>query len=238
MRFNFLALPAELRLQILKFSIPRGNLVVHNDDFKKPRFSLKPLTVSTAKPGLISKPESHGSFGPPVWLLSKEISEDSLAILYGDNTFEIDIARRSQTVLQDTFAEHNLRRIRSVSVIVRLYEHRTILCDLRPQLWNGIFKARGGLRSFSLKANEPHDCLELQMTAWDQRSSFSEDYVYDHWAKDIVTYLKHFGKLLDERDDVLTDISVGSETLRTALRYLPERCHVKVVNDDCYCGRY
>jgi hypothetical protein len=108
-------LPAEIRLKIFGFCIPRKCAIKVSSAMYRP-YGVEPL-VSTRGP-----PEEDRFLNTrPRWTnvlhVSKQMSDECLNILYGENLFEVYLSKRAEATLKKTFSKRNIQRIRFMVVI-------------------------------------------------------------------------------------------------------------------------
>ncbi|CAI7592240.1 unnamed protein product [Penicillium crustosum] len=108
-------IPAEIRLKILAFCIPRKCAIKVTNKMFRP-YGVEPV-VSTRDLSL----EDRFSNTTPLWTnvlhVSKRMSDECLNILYGENLFELYLDRGAEATLKKTFTKENLQRIRLILVI-------------------------------------------------------------------------------------------------------------------------
>lgn len=180
----------------------------------------------------------EGPFTTALLCVCRKISEECLDVLYGENRFEMDLARGAEFVLRSAFTEENIVRIRDVHVIARLAApppDMRLLPQPDHQFWNLVIPE---LTNFVLQANEPATCVDATVARWDV-DRVLERRLVDDWKERVEPYFELFGRLLDGvTRNIKVDISVGSETLGLAQQHSPERFSVRVVNRvQCICGR-
>ncbi|KAJ5513652.1 hypothetical protein N7463_003204 [Penicillium fimorum] len=109
-------LPAELRLDIFGFCIPRKCAIKVTSAMYRP-YGVEPL-VSTRDPSPTSDRFANTR---PHWTnilhVSKQMSDECLSILYGDNLFEVYLNKGGEAMLKKTFSKENLQRIRFILAI-------------------------------------------------------------------------------------------------------------------------
>ncbi|KAJ9490484.1 hypothetical protein VN97_g2772 [Penicillium thymicola] len=108
-------IPTEIRLKILAYCVPRKRAIKVSNKMFRP-YGVEPV-VSTRDPSL----EDRFSNATPLWtnilLVSKQMSDECLNILYGENLFELYLDRGAEATLMKTFTKENLQRIRLILAI-------------------------------------------------------------------------------------------------------------------------
>ncbi|EED12921.1 hypothetical protein TSTA_054320 [Talaromyces stipitatus ATCC 10500] len=230
---NFLDLPYELRLQIYSYCIPQGyivetagNFIDRNTNAIKTKFAFNPRENQEIPKLQISQ---TNTLNPSLPRVCKQISEECLQILYGNNQFSVRIVPGGgESDMRDVMTEQNMMRIRHVKATAGLwpgYMTQTFFPFLDDEFWEAMTPH---LKSFVLEANEPGTtCLDW-ITASPEVGGGRLAHRWDL-----------FGRLLaDFCDDVEIDISVGWETLPLARGYFPAPIVVKEMNKvQCVCGR-
>ncbi|KAJ5129782.1 uncharacterized protein N7515_005821 [Penicillium bovifimosum] len=112
----FFNLPAELRLQIYSHLVPQKCAIkVINTKYRP--WGIEPV-VSTRDPAFS---EDKFANTRPHWInilqVCKQMTEECLDILYGENLFEIHLTSGGEVALRETFSKRNLQRIRNVVAI-------------------------------------------------------------------------------------------------------------------------
>jgi hypothetical protein len=145
-----------------------------------------------------------------IFLVSKQISNEALDILYGENIFKLRLNGEGEYFLKKNFAEGNRQRIRYL-----LLTAQPIGVSYEPgrmpdnALWSSILLTLKGLR---IVAEQPVEAL-LYYGA----PSLEQD--IDHWVKWIKPFLQCFGQYLLRETIVQVDINGRAET-----RELVEEC--------------
>lgn len=109
-------LPTEIRLKIFGFCVPRKCAIKVTSAMYRP-YGVEPV-VSTRDPSFDHDKFSNTS---PLWTnilhVSKQMSDECLDILYGENLFEVYLKRGAEATLKKTFSKENLQRIRFILAI-------------------------------------------------------------------------------------------------------------------------
>jgi hypothetical protein len=119
---GFMGLPLEIRLQIYCDSIPRERLI----DVSRPSFEnwLDTLDgkLCTKQRAIAMEFGRHEHFWYPrrklnsIFFVSRQISEEALDVLYGDNVFNVQLNADGENHLINNFTEANRRRMRRLLV--------------------------------------------------------------------------------------------------------------------------
>ncbi|KGO42841.1 hypothetical protein PEX1_083350 [Penicillium expansum] len=108
-------IPTELRLKIFALCIPRKCAIQVTNAMYRP-YGVEPV-VSTRDPSL----RDRFSNTTPLWTnilhVSKQMSNECLDILYGENLFEVYLDKGVEATLKKTFSKENIQRIRSILAI-------------------------------------------------------------------------------------------------------------------------
>ncbi|KAF2691170.1 hypothetical protein K458DRAFT_412487 [Lentithecium fluviatile CBS 122367] len=154
---------------------------------------------------------SRQSVLPRLLLVSRQVSDEALNVLYGDNLFKVMLHGDDQSELKRLFAQHNRRRMKEVMIILRpmgISYHPGFKMD--EGTWDDIVPSLRGLR---IVAEQPIEgdhywngqTLEEKMKEWKE------------WTEPIFQYL---GKTLSPECEVVIDIDEREETRKLAEKYL------------------
>lgn len=100
---GLLGVPLEIRLEIYRYLLTRRELIESQPPiFYDDQWPNKDFPLNTKR---------H----PVVLLVSRQLSEEALNVLYGENVFEFSLSRSSQTILSQ-FAPANRQRIRRLQL--------------------------------------------------------------------------------------------------------------------------
>jgi hypothetical protein len=160
---GFLRLPFELRLQVYYYLIPTQQVI----DVRFPGFRREGFFASIAHPlsetrrsfdvDRISQDRlNYFMFGykhcNTIFLLSKQISDETLDVLYGENTFKICLSDCGEAYLVKHFAESNRGRMRFLLVTAHPFGSSYTLGPPDNAIWPSIFPA---LKSLRIVAQQP-----------------------------------------------------------------------------------
>jgi hypothetical protein len=107
--YRFFDFPFEIRRAVYYILLPRRSYIR----------STRPLFASHHAPlGGYYNDSSRSKANLNVLCLSRQISEESLDILYGENIFVVNFNGNGETALQEDITERNRRRIRYVLVFM------------------------------------------------------------------------------------------------------------------------
>jgi len=147
-----------------------------------------------------------------IFLLSKQISEEVLNILYGENIFAVDLHGRGEHDLKENFAAANIERMRYLLLAAQprgfSYEPGIMPDDV---LWSSVLPKVNGLRIVA--AQPVHDPSILDNPAFLLEM--------DRWANWIKPYLQIFGQYLSKDSIVQVDINGQEETRELVKECLP-----------------
>ncbi|KAK2744810.1 hypothetical protein FQN57_004133 [Myotisia sp. PD_48] len=159
-RLSLLGLPAEMRLHIFRFLVPNKRLIT--------------VTRSTFG-GLTDRP--HGEFigcKSSLLVLCKQISEECLGILYGENTFKMVLHEKGQLYFTRNITKENARRLRRLILIAgySFRPHRMLVYPAEP-LWEAVLPGLVHLWIVATKPGPPgvqrYPSLSIGWFWWLQR---------------------------------------------------------------------
>ena len=109
-------LPAELRLEIFGFCVPRKYAIRVTSAMYRP-YGVEPV-VSTRDTSVENdKFLNTGPRWSSILHVSRQMSDECLDILYGDNLFEVYLNGRCEATLKQVFSRENIQRIRFMLAI-------------------------------------------------------------------------------------------------------------------------
>ena len=170
--------PLEVRLRIYGFCLPRGRVIYANC----PSFSVVLPPSGEKNTFIFEAGDDDPDFGVDlakvdkssngIFSVSKQVSEEALDILYGQNLFQLYLHAEGELLLRKNFSERNRQRMRHMLVVLQPLGF-LIQPSWKPdhRLWSSILR---NLVSFRLVAQEPfadieyHDVLrhEQEMDMW------------------------------------------------------------------------
>jgi hypothetical protein len=147
-----------------------------------------------------------------IFLLSKQISEEALDILYGDNVFKLRLHGQGEYYLKKNFTDRNRQRMRYLLPIAQpigvSYTPGNIVDDA---LWCSILPYLKGLR---MVVEQP-----VEAGGYYNAPTLEQD--MDCWVKWIRPYLQCFGQYLSVQTKVQVDHDGRSETGALVKEYFP-----------------
>ncbi|PVH68668.1 hypothetical protein DL98DRAFT_554759 [Cadophora sp. DSE1049] len=147
-----------------------------------------------------------------IFVVSKQISEETLDILYGENTFKLHLHGEGQYYLKKNFAEANRQRMRYLLLVAQptgvSYEPGRMPDNA---LWSSILPTLKGLR---IVAEQP-----VEASSYYGAPSLEQE--IDRWVKWIRPFLQCFGQYLSRETIVQVDINGRAETRELVKECLP-----------------
>jgi hypothetical protein len=196
-------LPFEIRLRIYHYLIPQNRVIEVNN----PRIEY-PFHDIDLNCDVLTFGRNRNSY----LLVSKQISEETLDILYGENIFKIYLHVDRHILLWENFTTANIRRMRDILVIAHPgCVSRQVTAKPNEELWASVLP---NLRRFRLVAEQPQrgrsyygaPMLEQQLEEWDE------------WLR---PFLECFGRYLSEGTVVEVDTNEKVETEKIVQESLP-----------------
>ncbi|KGO75629.1 hypothetical protein PITC_055070 [Penicillium italicum] len=108
-------IPTELRLKIFALCVPRKCAIKVTSTMYRP-YGVEPV-VSTRDRSLRDRFSNTSPLWTNVLHVSKQMSDECLNILYGENLFEVYLDKGAEATLKKTFTKENIQRIRSILAI-------------------------------------------------------------------------------------------------------------------------
>ena len=146
-----------------------------------------------------------------IFLLSKQISQEALDVLYGDNIFKLQLHGEGELCLKKVFAEGNWQRIRYLLLIAEpmgvSYEPGR-MPDV--SLWSSILPTLKGLRIVAEQPAEASSCHD-SVTMIDMH----------YWVEWFKPFLQCFGQYLTSETIVQIDVDGRAETRELVKECLP-----------------
>lgn len=149
--------------------------------------------------------------------LSKQIAEEDLDILYGQNTFRLSLNGEGEFCMREKFSEKNRRRMRKLIVTAN---PAGISCEISTpdkSLWVSIVPSLKGLL---LILEQP---IEAQI--YSNAPTLRQD--IDKWLSWISPYLETFGRYIPAALKVIVDDDGRKDTRELVQMYLPATCCLK-----------
>ena len=221
---GLLTIPAEIRLQIYHYCLPRRRIVV----VSTPCFDTSYLSTHEVDDGLVveeyeeeTSSIDYGGCDEQLWvtqenrnnlfLVSKQISEEALDYVYGENIFKLDINANSEHLLGQNFPEHNIRRMRSLLVIA---QPRGVSYPRKKKpdsvLWSWLLP---NLKVFRFVVQPP-----LAARGWNAPTLEEDMEIWAGWMK---AFLECFAQHLHSTTRVEVDMDGRKETAELVEKFLP-----------------
>lgn len=234
---GLLDLPAELRLQIYRQCVRRGGHV-DATHWRRPQFREEdegeeaghweddtqfagaegPAKDGQTEASNLTGLSDIGRSNNSLFVVSKQISEETLDILYGENTFEVEL--HNEPAFPKNVSERNRRRMRHVIVIAMPPGFR-VSPGWRPDhaLWSSTLPS---LKSLRLVALEPGAHL----------SFYPYEELMDMWLMWINPFLICFGQYVQRSTLLEVEVNEGAETIELVKVHFPHghrqlQCHVE-----------
>lgn len=146
-----------------------------------------------------------------VFLLSKQISNEALNVLYGENFFKLYLNGKDEYYLRKNFTESNIRRMRYLLLVAQprgaSYPH-TIP---NSELWSSILPA---LKVLRIIAEQP-----VRASSYYGAPTLEQE--MDRWFKWIGPFLLCFGRHLSDKTIIEVDADGQAETIELVQKCLP-----------------
>lgn len=196
---GFLNLPFDIRRIIYSFLIPRKQVIR--------------ITRSMLACGIESSDNDSDFFNSHhsrlnVLHLSREISEEALDILYGENLFQVFLNGDGEGDLEHNFTERNRHRIRNLLVLMT---DRGVSSTPNIPLWASLLP---NLKVFQIIAEQP-----MEARAYWNAPTLEQD--LNDWVKWAMTYFHCFRQYLGTATRVELDDDNRKEARSLADGYLP-----------------
>jgi hypothetical protein len=147
-----------------------------------------------------------------IFMLSKQISDETLDVLYGSNIFKLYLNGEGEHYLKKNFADRNRQRMRCLVLIAQprgvSYTSEMIVDDT---LWRSILPHLKVLRMV----------LEQPVEAGGYYNAPTLEQDINDWVNWIRPFLQAFGKYLPEETNVEVDIDGRAETRALVKKWLP-----------------
>jgi hypothetical protein len=203
---GLLSLPLELRLQIYHYCIPRKRIV----EVAHPRFEFEWPSVDHTLDfeDIWGRNKNKNS----ILLLSKQISDEALDVLYGDNVFKLYLHGEGEYYMKKNFSDRNRQRIRDLLLIAQprgiSYTPGTLPDDA---LWRSTLPH---LKILQLVLGQP-----VEAGGYYNAPTLEQD--LDRWIDWIRPFLQCFGQHLSIQTKVEIDMDGRAETGALIKKYLP-----------------
>lgn len=239
----FQDLPFEIRIKIYHYVIPRGNFVCSMtptfvEDGLARKLALLALEVKytgskeeidsiekmhsidrdSSKPGsdivrVQSGPRSCQRYNNTIFLLSKQISDEALNVLYGENIFRLHLHEEGQEVLKENFTQRNQARMRYMLVVAapwmaRSVPDETLFASVVPYLKVLRIVARQPVRTIP-HGKPPGYTFEGELARWER------------WLRSV---MENFGRCLKDGTVVEVDVDGKEGTGEIIRQCLPGKC--------------
>ena len=244
---GLLTIPAEIRLQIYHYCLPRRRIVVvstpcfhfsypignesdDNPDVEKYVFNEDGIFINEDGTCNTSFRGFQKNRNTSLLLVSKQISEEALEYLYGENIFKLSIHEADEYHLRKNFSEQNIRRMRYLLVIAVpmcvsygvSYARRI---GLDNEIWSWVLP---NLTVFRLLAQQPSAANRYQNVP-----TLAEG----RWIKWIKAYLECFGQHLQSKTSVEVDVDDRKEIAELVQECLPngyQKVRCKLLGDHLF----
>lgn len=218
---GLLCLPLEIRLQIYRYCTPHGRLIEVSNLCFDTGWSFEDRVVNHIIDSGVDYLNCNKNKNSII-LLSKQISEEALDVLYGNNIFKIDLHGEGEYVFKKNFSQANRQRMRyllltaqpgGVSYAPGKMPDNALWCSVLPQL-----------KILRIVAEQP-----LEAGYYYNAPTLEQD--MDCWINWIRPYLQCFGQHLSSQTSVKIDDDGRVETGAIIKECLPGgyrevQCHL------------
>lgn len=207
MRAGFLDLPYEIRRQIYCHCIPRRKQV----DVGSPSFPLEDYCFMESN--FFNRDYSRVN----VLRLSKQVTEECLGILYGENTFRLCLNGEGEWDMRENFTEKNRRRMRYLIITANPAGVSYEISTPDHSLWASILP---NLKALLIIPEQP-----IRAQGYYNAPTLRED--IDTWLAWISPYLETFGHHIPEELNVTVDDDCRKDTRELVQAFLPATVRLK-----------
>lgn len=181
----------------------------------------RPFSADLANPGSITPSWDYGRDRDAIFVLSRQISDEALDVLYGGNIFKLHLNGEGEQYLKTNFTVENRKRMRHLRLIAQpcgvSYTPGTKPDDA---LWRLLLPQLASLR---VVAEQP-----IQPGGYYNAPTLEEE--TDRWFKWITPFLECLGRYLSKDTLVRVDFDGRATTRELFKRHLPHgfeeiQCH-------------
>lgn len=160
----------------------------------------------------------HRNGLPGLLLCCHQITEEVMDMLYGENTFQVNIQDNDELTLANLLSSKTREKICNMVLILRPrgVSYRPNF-RMDPDIWDGIL---GNLQILGVIAEQPElDSEEQQLEATEPEDAFEE---WTTWITPILEYLR---QALNREARIVVDANDEQRTVEIIKEAIPGRCH-------------
>ncbi|PKK45219.1 hypothetical protein CI102_9344, partial [Trichoderma harzianum] len=176
------------------------------------------LSTDTDDEEIIYNPFVEGgrqSALPGLLLCCRQITEEVMDMLYGGNTFQVNIHGDGEYTLAHLFNSKTREKIRKMVLILRpmgVSYHRDFHMD--PNIWDGIL---GNLSILGVIAEQPES---LSLREWPKAEA---ENALEEWTAWITPIFEYLGRALHRETKIVVDANEEKETVQVLEKAIPGR---------------
>jgi hypothetical protein len=146
---------------------------------------------------------------PELLLCCHQITEEVIDLLYGENTFQVNLHDDDEFTLADLLNFKTRRKIRKLVLILRPrgVSYRPNY-SMEPEIWDGILS---NLQVLGVIAEQPESHSE-------------EDGAFEEWNEWIAPIFEYLHRALNREAKIMVDANDEQKTIEIIQEAIPERC--------------
>ncbi|KAF2465450.1 uncharacterized protein BDR25DRAFT_378606 [Lindgomyces ingoldianus] len=211
----FLALPLEIRQQeSVRVSLIDEEVSDKEDEYEACKLDNYCQISQRYRPRISP---SRRSALPRLLLVCRQITDEVRAMLYGGNTFTVNVHGDGQSSLVGLFSSETREKMRKMILVLRpmgVSYHPGFCMD--PKIWDGVL---GSLSILGVIAEQPEPPSPY---AWPRVEP--ED-VFEEWTVWLTPILEYLGQALPRTAQIVVDANKEEDTVHILEKVIPGRCH-------------
>ena len=159
---------------------------------------------------------SRRSALPGVLLVCRQITHEVKAMLYGGNTFTVNVHGNGQSNLAGLFSLETREKMRKMIVVLRPMgvSYRPEFCMDR-KIWDGVL---GSLSVLGVIAEQPEPPSPYELPRVEPEDAFEK------WTTWLIPILEYLGQALPRTAKIVVDANKKEDTVKILEKVMPGRC--------------